>query len=113
MKVLNSLIRKCFRKIRIKKQKTNPILEKLFSEKEKIRTQISELESDENICENLDGLLNLDEKYEAVIEKISNICAMKNKKIVDEYLGKTEDTMEGYKQIKAWNMVKKWPQRIL
>ena len=107
MKVLNSLIKKCFRKIRIKKQKPNPILEKLFSEKENIRSQISELDSEENICENLDELLTLDEKYEAVIEKISNICAMKNKKIVDEYLGKTEDTLEGYNQIKTWNMVKK------
>ena len=97
------MIKKCFRKIRIKKQKTNPI----FFEKENIRSQISELESEENICENLDELLTLDEKYEAVIEKISNICAMKNKKIVDEYLGKTEDTLEGYNQIKTWNMVKK------
>ena len=35
------------------------------------------------------------------------MCANKNKKIVDEFLGKTDDTIEGYNQAKTWGLTKK------
>lgn len=35
------------------------------------------------------------------------MCADRNKKIVEEYLGKTGDTIEGYNQVKTWAMKKK------
>ena len=84
LKRLNILIQKSFRKIRIKKQKVNPALQALFEQKESIRSQISELEKNEEILENLEELTDLDGKYEEVIDEISKICATKNKELVEE-----------------------------
>ena len=46
-------------------------------------------------------------KLDDVCKKIADICAEKNKAIVDEYLRKTDDTIEGYNQTKTWAMKKK------
>ena len=35
------------------------------------------------------------------------MCADKNKKIVNDYLGKTGDIIEGYNQAKTWGLTKK------
>ena len=80
----------------------NPALEALFEQKESIRSQISELEKNEEILENLEELTDLDGKYEEVIDEISKICATKNKELVEEYLGKNNDTLEGFNQVKTW-----------
>ena len=104
LKILNNLIHKSFRKIRIKKQKLSANLEALFTEKESLRSRITKLENRENICDYLNELFALEEKYEEVVEKISNICALKNNELVDGYLGRTYDTLEGYNQIKTWAM---------
>ena len=53
LKILNNLIHKSFRKIRIKKQKLSANLEALFTEKESLRSRITELENRENICDYL------------------------------------------------------------
>ena len=105
MKRFNFLIQKSFRKIRIRKQKVNPELETLFKEKESLRTKISEIEDDN--LENIDEILNLDEEYDEVVDKISDICASRNKELVDKYLGKTKDAFEGYNPIKTWALKKK------
>ena len=85
----------------------NPALEALFEQKESIRSQISELEKNEEILENLEELTDLDGKYEEVIDEISKICATKNKELVEEYLGKNNDTLEGFNQVKTWALKKK------
>ena len=85
----------------------NPALEALFEQKESIRSQISELEKNEEILENLEELTDLDGKYEEVIDKISKICATKKKELVEEYLGKNNDTLEGFNQVKTWALKKK------
>ena len=93
-----SVIQKSFRKIRLKKQKTNPKLDNLFSEE--LKSKIAELESKDNASEHMEELFTLDEKYEKVIEEISSICALKNKEFVNEFPGRS-DTLEGYNQIKS------------
>ena len=105
MKLFNFLIQKSFRKIRIRKQKVNPELESLFKEKESLRTKISEIEDDN--LENIFEIFNLDEEYDEVVDRISSICASRNKELVDKYLGKTKDAFEGYNPIKTWALKKK------
>ena len=107
LKILNNLIKKSFKKIRIKKQKVNPELDNLFDEKESIKSKISELENKDDLCDFFDELFELDEQYDDVVDKISNLCSLKNKELVNEYLGRTKDTLEGFSQVKTWNLRKK------
>ena len=55
-------------------------LEVLFDEKESIRSKIIELEKQDDTLGLLDELVSMDEKYDEVVDKISNICASKNNK---------------------------------
>ena len=107
LKMVNNMIKKSFKKVRIKKQKINPELETLFAEKENIRIKISQLENEENADKVLDEMIRLDDLYEDTVDKIATICADKNRALVDEYLGRTEDTIEGFKQVKTWSLKKK------
>ena len=44
---------------------------------------------------------------------IASISAKRNKMLVDEYLGKTSDTIEGFNQAKTWGLTKKLcPKKI-
>ena len=81
-----------------------PTLETLFSEKESLKCKIGELETKDD---NLDELLELDDKYDEVVDRISTICATKNKELVEKYLGKTKDALEGYNPVKTWALKKK------
>ena len=107
LKILNNLIKKSFKKIRIKQQKMNPDLEKLFAEKESIRSKINNLENSEETELDIDEVFGLEEDYEETVERISSLCADRNKKLVDEYLGKTKDTIEGFNQPRIWSLKKK------
>ena len=49
----------------------------------------------------------LNKKLIDINEKISIICAAKNKAIVDEYIGPRNDIFEGFSQAKTWNLMKK------
>ena len=40
-------------------------------------------------------------------EKIANTCAEKNRDIVNEYIGNSNDVLEGFSQAKTWAMKKK------
>ena len=40
----------------------------------------------------IDEVFGLEEEYDETVDKIATLCAAKNKKLVDEYLGKTKDT---------------------
>ena len=57
IKILNNLIQKSFKKIRIRKQKMDPIISKLFDEKEQLRSKISDMENRDDVCDFLDELL--------------------------------------------------------
>ena len=102
LELVNKRIRKCFRKIRLGKSFKNKELEALFTKKEKLVTEINQAEK-----EDLDHVSDLKEEIENTINQISSICASKNKDIVNEYLGKMQDTIEGFSQIKTYNLKKR------
>ena len=85
LKIPNNLIRKSFKKIRIKQEKVNPELENLFSTKESIRSKISEIEKKENADEDLEELFGYEEEFDDTVEKIATICAEKNRDLVNKY----------------------------
>ena len=103
LKIVNNLIKRAFRKIRIKKNNITPELELLFQEKESIKNKIAEKENQELFLE----AEELNKKLIDINEKISIICAAKNKAIVDEYIGPRNDIFEGFSQAKTWNLMKK------
>ena len=92
-----------FSKLRTKKGKLNPKLQPLFLEKETIKSAIACLENENKYEE----IIKLQDSLDSIDEKIGNICANNNKAIVDEYLGRTNDTKEGYNQAKTWRLTKK------
>ena len=101
--ILNSLIIKSFKKIRIKKNKAkDPKLESLFEKKEQLKTYLV-------VNENTDEDEYDDKKSELenVLEDIASLCAQKNKDIIDEHLGNIDDGMEGFNQAKTWALKKK------
>lgn len=55
----------------------------------------------------MDEVLELNDELENVTEEISQICAEKNKDLVNEYLGRNNDVIEGYSQAKTWSLKKK------
>ena len=99
--VLNKIIKKCFRKIRLKKEEMNPELQKLFEEKERLKTNITLNDNSDPEYE------SYNDELENVLEEIADICAQKNKDIVEEYLGNTDDGLEGFNQAKVWTLKKK------
>ena len=103
LKLVNNIIKRAFKKIRIKKNKIVPELELLFQQKESIKIKIAERENDEYFEE----AAELKMKLVDINEKISKICAAKNKAIVDEYIGNRNDIFEGFSQVKTWNLMKK------
>ena len=103
LKVFNDIIRKCFTKIRINRGRKNTDLEKLFSDREKEKGLIAE-----NVnTGNDDKVEELRISVEDISEKISDICASKNRDIVKEHIGITDDSFEGFSQLKAWEMKKR------
>ena len=103
LKCIKLILKASFTKIRLKKSSLKPQLQLLFKERESLKTKIALLENkneyhDIHIQQN-----NLDD----VNRKISDLCAERNKIIVNEYLGKTDDTIEGYNQARTWSMKKK------
>ena len=97
LNVLNGVIKKCFKKIRISNVKNSEGLDQLFSKKETITQKIIDAENGDN----LDVLMNLENEYEEVIDEIANVCSKKNKETVEEYFGKKDDN-EPHNQLKTW-----------
>ena len=81
----------------------SPKLEILFQEKESVKITIAEKENEE--C--FDEAAEYSKKLDNINESIANICAAKNKAIIDEYLGNKNDTFEGFSQAKTWSLMKK------
>ena len=103
LKIVKNLIKYSFKKIRIKNNKISPKLEKLFQEKERLKSKLAEIENENyNVTK-----VKLHKELEEVNEDIAKICAEKNKNLVNEYLGRTEDVIEGYGQAKTWALKKK------
>ena len=103
LKFLKLILKASFSKIRVKKESINPKLHLLFQRKEFIISKIEKLEKENK----LEEIRQLQDILENIHKKIASISAKKNKRIVDDYLGKTNDTMEGFNQAKNWGLTKK------
>ena len=101
MNTLQNIIKTSFKKIRIRGSKIHPKLDALFHEKEQLRFKLM----DENNSGSPEVHLDLRKKLESVEKEIASFCAEKNKHLVDSYLGKYNDTFEGYNQIKTWGLM--------
>ena len=103
LKYLKLILKASFSKIRIKKGNINPKLHLLFQQKESIKSKIAKLENENKFAE----IYQLQDTLESINNNIASISAKKNKMIVDDYLGKTNDTIEGFNQAKTWGLTKK------
>ena len=102
LKVFNNIIKKCFKKVRVNRVKKNETLDKLFTDREKTKELLAKAS-----LENDDRVYELEENLDEISEKISDICAEKNRDIVKEHVGITDDSIEGFSQLKAWEMKKR------
>ena len=104
LSTLNEIIKKSFKRIRINNRKSpNEALENLFKQKESIKQQLAQFEN----LDDVEKCVETNRKLEKVIEEIAEICALENKKLVDEYLGKNDDPLVGYNQAKTWALKKR------
>ena len=103
LKIMNKIIGKSFRKIRLGKSKANPELETFFMKKENLMESLSKAESRDDFHAQEDIKSSLNE----VIEQIASLCCEKNKKITEEYLKSQSDAIEGFSQPNTWKLKKK------
>ena len=100
--MLKESIKSCFTKIRIKKDRLKPELEKLFIRREDILTKIPLAESNNNIEE----VIKLRKDLSKVTDSISEISAEKNRERVRELVDE-DDNVEGGIQGKIWALKRK------
>ena len=100
---MKNVIKSSFTKIRVKKKKLPIELEKLFHEKESIKTKIAEKEN----LEEYEDVVKLSDELDNVSAEIAKHCSERNKALVDEYLGRSNDIYEGFSQAKTWTLRKK------
>ena len=103
LSVVNHIIKASFNKIRIKKQRNSEELNSLFKEKEDLKKSLA-------VFENAGDTFNVTtakENLEKTMEKIGDICAEKNKRLVQEHLGKDDNSIDGFNQAKTWALKKK------
>ena len=100
MSTLNKIIKKCFRKICVKKIKPNPVLDELFEKKVQLKTYLALHDANDDEYEtNMDNL-------EKVLNEIASLCAKNNKDKVDQHLGQSKDGLGGFNQAKIWSLKK-------
>ena len=86
----------------MKNSRTNPDLDVLFTRKEALNTKLAQAKNDEK----LDTVNEIELEIEDTNEKISQICAKNNKKIVEDYLEHVSDGVDGFGHQKVWKMKK-------
>jgi hypothetical protein len=101
LNIVNGIVQKCFRRIRIKQNKSNKELEDLFKKKEVLEKALTDAEEDEEKIEKLSEDLN------NVLDEISEMCSKKNKDTAKEYLSVINDPLKGFNIAKTWNLKKK------
>ena len=98
LSILNGIIKKCFKKIRINSNKPNKELDELFEKKEELKIELSGKDGNTN---------EIDDEIEKVQNEISALCGQKNRDITNEYLGQMNDPLEGVNMAKTWNLKKR------
>ena len=102
LKTLKTSIKKSFKKIRIKENRLNPELEKLFVTRETIMIKIKVADQENN----LDKAIELRKELNQTNSVISKISAEKNRTRVRELLDDDDDS-EGGLQGKIWSLKRK------
>ena len=101
LSLVNKNIKRCFKKIRIKKGKIDKELEELFQKKDRLKTMLAQTD------ENNPKADEIEDEIEKVVDDIANHCGKRNKDIATEYLEKMKDPLDGFNQIGTWNLKKK------
>ena len=102
LQILKTTIKLSFKKIRIKNNKLQPELEKLFRRKESLLYDIADLEDQENFVK----AAAVRDDLNKVQNSIADICAKQNKAKVAELID-NDDMFEGNTQAKIWAMRRK------
>ena len=102
LSILNKIIIKCFKRIRLNKKKSDKDLEVPFAKKEKLKTELSAAATDDTF-----DMQQAEEDLENVLEEISAHCGKKNKDLAEEYLAEMNDPLEGFNLAKTWSLKKK------
>ena len=87
LNALKNIIKNSFTKIRIREAKLHPKLESLLQQKESIKLKLTS----RDVLSDIDAEIE-HKKLETVEAEIVKLCAEKNKKLVDSYIGVSSDT---------------------
>ena len=101
LSIVNRLIQKSFKKIRINGNKRNKDLSELFEKKEALENEI--LQNDEYV----DKKEELENDLEEVLDEIAAECGQENRDIANNYLGKMNDPLTGFNIVNTWGLKKK------
>ena len=91
VKLLNDIIRKCFRKIRLGKTIQNEELENLFEHKEEVLTNINQTDKDE-----IEKVEEMKADLDETVDKIASICPTRNKELYMNILVKLKIHLKGF-----------------
>ena len=100
LKIFTNIIKSSFRKIRLKNQTVSPEIDKLFQKKEGLKEKLATL------GDNADSLAVVDE-LEATERKIAELCAERNRDVVNKFIGCKDDVIEGFSHANTWSLMKK------
>ena len=110
--VLNSIIVKSFKRVRINnKTRTHEEEElgKLFDQKDKLL----DLLCDAQETNDEDEVEQINNKLELILSDISEVCASENQKIMEKALTFHSDSLDGFNQNRMWNVKKKvFPKNV-
>ena len=87
LSIVNKNIKKCFKRIRINKNKSNSDLEELFEKKEALKIQIAQTDI------NIGNRDQIREDLDTVEDDIATFCGKRNKEITEQYLGAVRDPL--------------------
>ena len=103
LRILKDIMKSCFKKIRVRKDKLKPELEYLFQQKEDIKIRLANAENSQDS----DQAQALTIELEKVETQIGNICAERNKNLVEKHLHPFNDTIDGGSPEHIWSLKKK------
>ena len=90
------------KKVRLSKNKSNTKLDNLFNSKQKLKMRLAEAEN----MEDVKMTMEINDEIEIIDNKIGDICADGNKKVVEDFLKHAGDGIDGFGHQKVWKMKK-------
>ena len=87
MKTFENILQRSFKNVRLTKSKPNPELDDCFARKEALKVRLAEAMNNDQTK----GADEITDQIETINNKISQLCADKNKKIVEDFLEHASD----------------------